>query len=266
MADIRAILQAEGLSEEEITTLTSNPKYTGALNKLVANSEAGETALQNARKIEEDLKKFNDETVIPYGLKKDKEAAQARAEAAKYQTYLKSLKESGYEIPDEYISAAPPEGAKPPERQQEPSGKYVGSEDLDKQGRAYMSLLSMSERARDLLGHGLDVEAEYEDFGKNRRPSETLRTYISRKYDLDAKSAAKEEERKATERKKIEDEAIEKYKAEHPTSANPETGSPRPTKFDRLANLDQERKQLWQTAEGRDKATKDRIAKYSQVQ
>ena len=84
--------------------------------------------------------------------------------------------------------------------------------------------------------------------------------------DVKAAEQAKEAAAKAADQKKIEDAAIEKYKAEHPMSANPETATPRPTKFDRLANLDSERKQLWQTAQGREKATQDRIAKYATVQ
>ena len=258
------MLQADGLSAEEIQVLTGNPKYAASLEKLRAKADEGETALLKATQLKEDIEKFNTETVIPYGLKKDQETAEAKGELAKAQAVLKSLKEAGYDIPDGYLAASTPTNTTTTDVPK--AGAYVAPADLENQGKAYMQLLSVSERARDLLGHGLDIEAEYEDFQKNRRPGEVLRTFLDRKHDLPGKAAAKEAAAKAADQKKIEDAAIEKYKAEHPTSANPETATPRPTKFDRLANLDSERKQLWQTAQGREKATQDRIAKYATVQ
>ena len=256
------MLQADGLSAEEIQVLTGNPKYAASLEKLRAKADEGDTALLKATKLKEDIETFNNDVVIPYGNKKDQETAQAKGELARAQAVLQSLKDAGHDIPDAYLSTPTP----PPTPTSTPSTNYVAPEALEQQGKAYMQLLSVSERARDLLGHGLDIEAEYEDFQKNRRPGEVLRTFLDRKHDLPGKAAAKEAAAKAADQKKIEDAAIEKYKAEHPTSANPETATLRPTKFDRLANLDGERKQLWQTAQGREKATQDRIAKYATVQ
>lgn len=257
------MLQAEGLSAEEIGVLTGNPKYTATLEKMRAKAENGETALLNAKKLEEDIKKFNTETVIPYGLKKDQETAAATGELAKTKAYLKSLKDSGYDIPDDYLAAPTPTAPVAPTA---PTSGLDPDKMVTELRRASMSLISISERARDLLGHGLDMEAEYSDFEKNRRPGEVVRDFIDRKYELASKQAAKEEEKRLAAEKKIADAAIEKYKAEHPISADPERQSPRASKFDRLAELPTERKQLWQTAQGRDQATKHRIAKYSTVQ
>jgi hypothetical protein len=256
---IQEMLQADGLSTEEIATLTGNPKYVATLEKMRQKAEGGETALLNAKQIEENLKKFNQETVIPYGLKKDQEAAKATAELAKTQAYLKSLKDSGYDIPDDYLSAAPPATvtATTTTAAHDYSGDILGAAQVN------MELISLSNKYRKLTGDELDPVDEYSDFGKNKRPGETLRGYIDRKYDLGAKQAAKDAERQVASEKKIADAAIEKYKAEHPMTADPDRATPRPTKFDRLANLDKDRKQMWQTAEGREKATKDRIAKYA---
>ena len=83
--------------------------------------------------------------------------------------------------------------------------------DLDSQGKAYMSLLSLSERARDLLGHGLDIENEYEDFGKNKRPNENLRAYVDRKYDLTAKATERDNKKKSDYEEKLRKEGEERY-------------------------------------------------------
>lgn len=258
---INEVLKAEGYTDEQAKELVDNPLHSKLLTKILQQSEEGQTALLKAQELEASIRKFNDETVIPYGAKKDQEAAEARAEAAKYQEYLKSLKASGYEIPDSYLSAPPVD----PKKVDPPSPKYVESSDLDRQGRAYMSLLSASERARDLLGHGLDIEAEYEDFGKNKRPQENLRGYIDRKYDLPAKEKARTEEKAAKERKAIEDEAIERYKKEHPNTENPDLRTPAASKFDRFQKLPEERKNLWQTQAGRAQATKERTEKYKDL-
>jgi hypothetical protein len=258
---IQEILQAEGLSADEITTLTSNPKYTSVLDKYRQKSEQGETALLNAKQIEENLNKFNRETVIPYGIEADKKVAKANAELAKTQAYLKSLKESGYDIPDDYMNVAPTPVATPVAA---PSGDY--SKEILTAAEANMSLISLSNRYRGLTGDELDVDNEYQDFKQNLRPGENLRSYIDRKYDLTAKAAAKTAEKEQKRLDAYAAEKIEKYKAEHPISSDPERSAPRPTKFDRLVNQDADRKQLWQTAEGREKATQDRIKKYSSVQ
>lgn len=258
---IDEVLAAEGYTAEESKALTDNPKNKALLSKILQQSEEGKTALLKAQELEQNIRKFNDETVIPYGAKKDQEAAAARAEAAKYQTYLKSLKDAGYDIPEAYLAAAPPENAQPPKN--EP--KYVQAEDLDKQGKAYMSLLSMSEKARDLLGHGLDIEAEYEDFGKNRRPNENLRAYVDRKYDLTAKETARKDKEKADYEEKLRKEGEERYQKAHPRTANEELRTPQASKFDRFQKLPDDRKDLHKTLAGREQATQNRLEKYAHV-
>lgn len=258
---IEEVLKSEGYTDEEAQALIGNAKYAGTLKKMLDQAEAGETAFLKAQELEQSIRKFNDETVIPYGAKKDQEAAAARAEAAKYQTYLKSLKEAGYDIPEAYLGAPPEDPTKvaPPARD---DSKFIGKDELDKQGRAYMSLLSMSEKARDLLGHGLDIEAEYDDFGKNRRPSETLRDYVSRKYDLTAKENERKEKQKTEYEEKLRKEGEERYAKLHPRSENEELRTPAATKFDKFEKLPDEKKNSWQTVAGRESSTRARQEKY----
>ena len=257
---IEEVLAAEGYTAEEQTALLGNPKNKGLLTKILQQSEEGTTALLKAQELETNIRKFNDETVIPYGAKKDQEAAAARAEAAKYQTYLKSLKEAGYDIPDAYLSVAPEKvEVKPAEP------RYVKPEDLDNQGKAYMSLLSMSEKARDLLGHGLDIESEYEDFGKNKRPNENLRAYVDRKYDLTAKATERENKKKADYEEKLRKEGEERYQKTNPRSANDDLQVARASKFDRFEKLPDDVRDNHKTLAGREKATQARLEKYRDI-
>ncbi len=263
--DIRTILKERGVADADAEAMIGNPAYKSILEGFQADAEAGKTALLNAKKIEQDLKDWKTNVVDPHYLKKDQEFASAQAKLAERTAYLKSLKDQGYDVPDAWLADGPPADPAKTAAPVIPAGTYVAPADLDNQGRAYMSLMSMSERARDLLGHGLDVEAEYDDFGKNKRPGEKLRDYIDRKYELTTKQRDKDAARVAAEHKAIEDAAIEKYKTEHPQSSSPELATPAATKFDKFQKLPEERRNSWQTEAGRDAATQARQAKYEKV-
>ena len=258
--NIRQILKDRGLDDTNIETLVTNPAYASVLEGFVTEAENGKTAYLKAQEIETNLKKWNDETVIPYGQKKDQEAAQARAEAAKYKTYLSELKAQGYEVPDSYLDAS----SNPVKLAEVVPAARDYSDDIMNSAKANMALISMSERARDLLGHGLDVENEYEDFGKNKRPGENLRSYIDRKYDLAGKQQAKEAETKKKYEDGIRDEArksaIAEYEQKH--GSNGETVIPSASKFDKFKDAPQERKNAWQTQDGRESQALARQEKY----
>lgn len=260
--DIRAILKERGMADTDAEAMIGNPAYKTILEAFVADAENGKTSLLKAQEIETNLKKWKTEVVDPHYLKKDQEYAQAQAKLAERTTYLKSLKEQGYEVPDAWLSDAAPAAPPNPAAPAIPAGTYVAPADLDNQGKAYMSLMSMSERARDLLGHGLDVEMEYEDFGKNKRPGEKLRDYIDRKYDLSTKQKDKDASKAASDRKAIEDAAIEKWKAENPRSSSPDLAPPAASKFDKFTELPEDRKNSWQTESGREASALARQEKY----
>lgn len=256
---IEEVLAAEGYTAEEQTALLGNPKNKGLLTKILQQSEEGTTALLKAQELETNIRKFNDETVIPYGAKKDQEAAAARAEAAKYQTYLKSLKDAGYDIPDAYLSVAP-EKVEPVKV--EP--KYVQPDDLDKQGRAYMSLLSTVNRAHK-LGIDLNVDADYAEMKKNGRPNENFRDYLDRKYDMTAKETAAATQKKSDYEEKLRKEGEERYQKANPRSANDGIATPRASKFDRFQKLPDDVRDNHKTLAGREKATQNRLEKYRDI-
>lgn len=258
--DIRAILKSRGVADDVAESMIGNPAYTQILEGFVADAEAGQTALLNAKKIEADLKEWNDNTVIPYGAKKDAEAREAKAESAKLKTYLSELKAQGYEISDAYVTAS----TTTPEPKVESVQQRDYAKDITNLGKVQLELISLSNKYRKLTGDELDLVSEYEDFGKNRRPDETLRAYTDRKYDLSGKEAAKEAERKSKYEQGIKDEAVKAAKAEweQRNGANPETVRPSSSKFDKFKALPDDKKNSWQTQTGREASTIARQEKY----
>lgn len=264
--DIRAILKERGMADADAEAMIGNPAYKTVLEAFVADAENGKTSLLKAQEIETNLKKWKTEVVDPHYLKKDQEYAEAQAKLAERTTYLKSLKAQGYEVPDAWLAdGAPPVDPNKPAAPVIPQGTYASPDDLAKSQRAYMQLMSLSEKARDLLGHGLDIEGEYDDFGKNKRPNETMREYVDRKYDLSTKEKAKNEAKDAADKKAIGDAAIEKWKAENPRSVNPDLAPPAATKFDKFTKLPDEKRNSWQTEAGRESSTLARQEKYSKL-
>jgi hypothetical protein len=262
------LISTHGLSAEEAAVIADNPKYAGVYEKAMKEAEEGKTALLRANETKSALEKWNQEQVIPYVQKADRAVADAEAKIAAQSTYLKTLKAQGYEIPDAYLDGSAPTSIPAKPAAAEPP---VKNDDMLNYAKANMALIAMSNRYRKLVGDELDPEREYEDFTANARPNENLRSYIDRKYDLSSKEAAKDAEKKAAYEKKIADDAVTAAKAEWQKShgTNPETIVPRSSRFDRVTEdrksngVDSTGRPLWQTAAGREEATKKRLEKYA---
>ena len=262
--DIRAILKARNLDEDQIKTLIENPAYSGLLEAFVNEAEAGKTALQNAQVIEQNLKTWNETQVLPYVRAADEKVAKNAAELSALRTHMKSLKDSGYDIPDAYLEAS----AAPVTPKNEPAAfdpKMLDERAMDI-AKTNMALVSLSNRHRKLVGDELDLDTEYQDFERNKRPNENLRSYVARKYDHDGLSA---KATAAAEQKKLDDYAATKVQEEkakwvQTNGTNPETRNPRASRWDAIKQ-DEGRAQLWQTKTGQAEATRRRLEKYTAI-
>ncbi len=265
--DIKAILKARNLDDASIDNLMTNPAYSALLESFINEAEGGKTALMKAQEIEQNLKNWNEQQVVPYVRAADEKVAKMEADLAGTRAYLKTMKDQGYEVPDAMIGAS---GGTPPAKVDPPAGGGIDSKYVDDRAhdiaRTNMALLTMSNKYRSLTGNELDLESEYEDFGKNRRPNEVLRDYVSRKYDMAGLEAKR---REAAEQKRLDDYAATKVQEEKSkwaaaNGANPEIRNPRSSRFDAIKQ-DENRGKLWQTAQGREQATKARLEKYSNL-
>lgn len=266
--DIRAILKSRNLDDASVEALMTNPAYSTLLESFITEAEGGKTALLKAQEIEQNLKTWNETQVVPYVRGADEKVAKIEAELASTRAYLKTMKDQGYEVPDAVIGASG--GAVTPPAKAEPASNGIDSKYVDDRAmdiaKTNMALLTMSNKYRSLTGGELDLDAEYEDFGKNRRPSENMREYVARKYDMAGLEAKRSAER---EQKKLDDYAASKVQEEKAKWAqangpNPETRNPKSSRFDAIKQ-EEGRTQLWQTAKGRDEATQRRLAKYTNL-
>jgi len=263
--DTKAILKARGLNDQQVDDLINKPEYASLLESFITEAEQGKTALMKAQEIETNLKTWNETQVVPYVRAADEKVARTQAKLSALETHMKSLKESGYDIPDAYLEAS---AAPVTPKVEIPAG--IDSKTFDERtmdiAKTNMALVSLSNRHRKLTGDELDLETEYQDFERNKRPQENLRSYVARKYDHDGLASKVSA---AAEQKKLDDYAATKLseaKAEWQKSngVNPETVNPRSSKWDAVRQ-DEGRKQLWQTAAGREKATQQRLEKYSNL-
>lgn len=266
--DVRAYLISQGHDAETASEIASNPKYAAIYEKAASEAEGGKTALLKAQEIEKTMKDWNATQVVPYVQKADKEVADAKAKIAAQSTYLKTLKAQGYDIPDAYLedggstTVIPPVAAAPANQKDYDDLIYKGQ-------LAQMELIDIADEAKDLTGKRISVNAEYKDFQTNQRPGENLRTYITRKYDLDNIRTKRETDRVAAHEKGIADAAVTAAKAEwaKANGTNGELRTPVNSRFDKVA---EERKaggeggdKLWQTQAGRETARVQRLQKYA---
>lgn len=264
--DVKAYLISQGSDAETAEAISSNPKFAAIYEKAATEAENGQTAYQKALEVEATMKKWNQNEVIPYVQRADASVAAANSKVAAQAAYLKTLKDQGYDIPDEYLAGAAPSAAVAPAKV-DPAP--VKNDEMLNYAKANMALIAMSNKYRKLTGDELDPEAEYNDFSSNARPNENLRVYIDRKYDLGAKEAAVATEKKAAYEKGIADKAVAAAQAEWAKShgTNGETRIPQNSKFAEIAASRKESggDKLWQTKEGRAQADQRRLEKYSQI-
>lgn len=266
--NIKEILKARGLDEEQSKTLIENPAYATLLESFVKEAEDGKTAYQKAQEIEQNLKTWNETQVVPYVRAADEKVAKTEAQLAATRAHMKALKDAGYDIPDSYLEGS---ATVAPKVESAPSG--IDSKTFDERtmdiAKTNMALVSLSNRHRALTNSELDLESEYSDFEKNKRPQENLRAYIARKYDHDGLQAKRQQE---AEQKKLDEYAAKKVQEEiakykQANGPNPETRNPKSSRFDEIArerSVAQGQPALWQTREGRERATKARLEKYTQ--
>ncbi len=267
------LISTHGLSAEEAAVIADNPKFAAIYEKAASEAENGKTALLRANETKAALEKWNSETVVPYVRDADNKVAGMSAKLSAQATYLKSLKDAGYDIPDAYLSDAPAGGTPNvlPPVSNTPQKDY---DDLIQKGQlAQMELLDLSNEAYDLTGKRIRMNDEYRNFSAEARPGENLRSYVTRKYDLETIRSQRAQE---AEQKKLDAYAqtkLDAAKAEWAKSngANPETRVLQNSRFAQIGEArkadgsgsDKEGRPLWQTKEGRDRATQQRLEKYA---
>ena len=264
--DPRAYLTELGYTAEEIAAMLADEKQTklitaaaksygeGKALKDAAAAEKAETATFWEQKTQELQGSVNKLTAA------ERRAAQAEAEAAKRTAYLKSLKDQGYDVPDEMVGT----GTHTPE-----APKYMTADDLKNWGRNtapdLVSLTALSNEYYDLLGS--PYVAVEEDFRAAQAAGKPLREFARSKYNFEAKKAEKAAKADQERIDKIVAERVKeeqtKWAIEH--GSNGELRAPMPSKFDKLVKDPTFKSDSWKSAEGRNANRQARLKKFENV-
>lgn len=274
--EISAFLAEQGLTAEEIAALVGNEKsakaMTAALSKYtegVTLSTKAQTDLQAAEAAKRDAEEFYETKVTPALANVDKKVATANSEAARYKAYLQSLKDQGYDVPADLLTA-PANPANPNPVNPQP-GNFVSREDFQKEfstaAPTMVALMSLSNEYQDL--YGAPYLAGETDFAEARKARKPLREFVREKYKFEEKKSAKAA---AADQARVDAIVKEKVDAERAKlvaqyGSNPETRSPVASKFDKIEkSREASGKDSWKTEAGRKAARSSRLSRFENIQ
>ena len=271
--DIKVYLAEQGLTPEEITALVGNEKAAKAMTAALSKFEEGTAMatrsaaeLETARAEKEEAETFWKEKVQPALSSVDRKVASANSEAARYKTYLQSLKDQGYDVPDELL-AAPASPANPNPNPANPD--YMTREEFRKAAAGtapdLVTLMSLSNEYQDLYGKPY-IEAE-SDFAEAVKAKKPMRDFVRDKYKFSDKrkerDAAAEQTRidtlVAAQLATKEAALVAKY------GSNPNLSSPMASRNDKVQKIAEARNDSFKSSAGREAAKKDRLARWENV-
>lgn len=263
---LQEYLAAEGLTAEEIAAIVGNEKQAKAMTKALGLADEGRTAKAAAEAEKVETAKFWEEKTaelqgsVTRLTAAEKRAAQAEAAAAHRTAYLKSLKDQGYDVPDEMVGTTPGT-VEPP--------KFVTQADLDRAARAtapdLITLTALSNEYYSLFGKPyVEIEDDFKEAQKSGKP---LRDFARTKHNFDGKKAelaktadqARIDAIVAEQLKTKEAELVAKY------GSNPNLASPLPSKFDKLTKAPGFKSDSWKSQEGRQANRAERLKKFENV-
>jgi len=270
--DIRAFLAEQGLGEEEITAIVGNAQSAKAMTAALGRYEEGSRALTDAQRERQEATDFWEQKVTPALANVDRKVATAESEAARYKTYLQSLKNQGYDVPDTLLS-----GTQTTTTTNDGNPGYITKADMERQfaevGRStapsLVALTKLSNEYRDLFGSEyLNID---EDLAEAQKRGKSLTDFSREKYSFSAKRLERENKKQED---LINKQVEEKYKVREAELAakygsNGELRSPLPSKFDKIQSISDERKDAWKQNIGggpnRGSATQDRLKKFANI-
>jgi hypothetical protein len=269
--DIRQFLAEDGLSKEEIDALVGSPATAKAMTRALSRFEEGSTALTQAQQQSAETAQYwEDQTKKLEGTAgrltaAERRAAQAEALAAQRTAYLKSLKDQGYDVPDEYLGAPTNTPPKDPA-----TGQFMTREDLDRAARAtapdLIAITALAAEFSELFGKPYrEIE---NDFEAARQAGKPLRQFAHSKYNFEGERAKKAQ---AADQARIDAIVGEQMKVKEAEMAarygsNPDLRAPMPSKFDRLITKEGVKEDSWKSSKGREQNRAERLKRFENMQ
>jgi hypothetical protein len=272
--DIRAYLAEQGLTAEEIQAVVGNEKTAKAMTAALAKYDEGvslstkaTTELEQANVAKTEAQSFWDEKVTPALAGVDKKIATANSEAARYKAYLTTLKEQGYDVPADLLTA--PVNSNPNPNRDDKTGQFTRA-DFDREmlgtGETLVTLMSLSNDYQDL--YGSPYLAGEQDFAEAKQAKKPFRDFVRTKYNFDGK---RKEKAAAADQARIDKLVkdgveIEKKKLIEQYGNNPETRAPMASKFDKIEkSREQAGKDAWKSQAGRQEARANRLKRFENL-
>jgi hypothetical protein len=272
MPDIRIYLAEQGLTAEEIAAIVGNDKtmkaMTAALGKYddgVNLSTKAHTDLEAANAAKTEAENFWEQKVTPALAGVDRRVATANSEAARYKAYLQSLKDQGYDVPADLLTA-------PVATTTTTSTSATGGftrEDFNKEmqgtGLTLVTLNGLSNEYFDLFGAPyLTGEQDFADAQKARK---SMREFVKEKYKFEDK---RKEKQAAAEKTRIDAIVADQVKTKEAElqakyGSNSETRIPMASKFDKIEKDRAANKDSWKSNVGRKEARENRLKKFENV-
>jgi len=264
--DAKQFLMEQGYSEADATTLAGDEKMSKVITGAISRWTEAD---QLKREAEEATKKQNDfwtGEAVPALTKAEGRVATAEAERSRLQSYLKSLKDQGYDVPAEYLGGA--SAVSTPATKVDSTPPYVTRDELTGQ---FMSAADSLTLIQDLNNeyHGLfgtfptSLNADFKEAQAARRP---LRDYVRDKYKFQDKRAEIEAKKlqDTIDAKVREQISVKEKELAAKYGSNPDLRVQIPSKFDSVKTG--ENRDSWKTSAGRDKARKDRLDRFQNIQ
>lgn len=270
--ELKAFLVENGFTAEEVAAMPEKQQkaFAVALGRFDEGSSAlakSAKELETARAERDEAEKFWNEKVTPALSNVDKRVATAESEKARYAAYLKTLKDQGYDVPDDLVAVPVRKDGNEPVRDPD-TGKYVTPEQMGKEFRSVaptmVSLVSLSNEYQDLFGAPyVNGDADFEEAQKARKP---FRDFVREKYDFNGKRTAREAKKQED---LINQKADEKFKAREAElvaryGENADLRSPVASKFAKIEKI-AERKDSWKSEAGRKAARADRLKRFENI-
>lgn len=270
---IEEFLAEDGLTPEQIKAIVGDPIQAKAMTKALAKYEQGNT-LSTSAKADRDAaeaakveaENFWEQKVTPALAGVDKKVATAQSDTARYKAYLQSLKDQGYDVPADLLTA--PSNPNPNSTGRDNATGQFTREDFNKEmqgtSETLVTLMSLSNEYQDL--YGAPYVAGETDFAEAKAARKPYREYVKSKYKFDEKKTAKAAAADQARIDKIVGEKVEaeKQKLVAQYGSNGETRAPLASKFDKIEKL-AERKDSWKTNAGRQESRKNRLGKFENV-
>lgn len=256
-----------GYTAEDATTLLADEKFAKPITAALGRYEEASTLSKQAQEQKQALDKWWKEEAQPALLNADGGSAAAKAEAARYRTYMQEFVDKGYPVSDEIknslkgtVTPVNPTPANPvPQFDPQKFQSQIGNETAD----AMVHLYDLGEEYRELYGGRMPNSAAL--LAEARQANKPLTEYVRTKFNFEGKRTEiadkKIQDRIAAAQKETE----ERVRAEEAAKRNPNLAPAITSRSAEIKAALGDKKDSWKTKVGRNEAKADRLVQFRQV-